>query len=334
MKKSLGFALAAAAALVAGATTAQAQPRHLQPASVLVYPYFDSTPGAGTIISVTNTNDDRTFCADEDFRGGDVVAHYVYIDGENWREFDRFEPLTPGDTLSVLADSHNPEMNRGFLYVKALDPVTLDLIDFDYLIGSAIVVQSEFNFLWGYTPYAFRGLADDATQDGCNRIVINAGSQEVFFDGASYDQFPSELFIDSFFEQRNSFGNLLVLMSTAGQDFINEILFLFWNNREQKFSRTFKFVCWVATDLKSISNVVARLNGDPDELGRNPVQTGWADITGVNTLDLAGNPAERDGNLIGPPPILGVFMQTIKSTAFSTGHALHYTGAMDGLSLP
>ncbi|MBI1850123.1 MAG: hypothetical protein HYR85_07240, partial [Planctomycetes bacterium] len=77
LKKSFGFA--AVAALIAG--SAMAQPRHLQPASLLVFPYYNSAPGAGTIISVTNTNDDRTYCPDDDFRAGDVVLHYVYIDG-------------------------------------------------------------------------------------------------------------------------------------------------------------------------------------------------------------------------------------------------------------
>ena len=205
MKKSFGYAFAAVATLVAGATTAQAQPRHLQPGSLLIYPFYDSSPGAGTIISVTNTNSDRTFCPNEDFRAGDVVLHYVYIDGATWREFDRFEPLTPGDTLSVLADSHNPEMDRGFLTVKALDPVTLDAIDFDYLIGDAIVVQSDFNFLWGYTPYSFRGLADDNTQQDCNRITTDDDQDgKADFDGTEYDMFPSELFVDSFLDRKST----------------------------------------------------------------------------------------------------------------------------------
>jgi hypothetical protein len=337
MKKSFGFALAAAAALVAGASPAQAQPRHLQPASLLVYPFYDSSPGAGTIVSVTNINDDRTFCPDDDFRAGDVVLHYVYIDGATWREFDRFEPLTPGDTLTVLADNHNPEMDMGFLTVKALDPITLEAIDFDYLIGSAIVVQSEFNFLWGYTPYAFRGLADEATQEDCSRIFTDDdGDGLADFDGSEYDEFPARLFVDSFFEERGAFGNLLVLLSSAGQDFENEVAFLFWNNREQKFSRNFKFICWVATNLKSISNVAGRLNGDPAELGRPPVQTGWVDIKGRAVRDRAGNIANDPdtGDPIEQPPLLGVFMQTITSSSFSVGHALHYTGAIDGLDLP
>ncbi|MBI3844674.1 MAG: hypothetical protein HY292_08565 [Planctomycetes bacterium] len=286
---------------------------------------------------MTNTNDDRTYCPDDDFRAGDVVLHYVYIDGATWREFDRFEPLTPGDTLSVLADNHNPEMDNGFLTVKALDPVTLEAIDFDYLIGSAIVVQSDFNFLWGYTPYAFRGNADDDTQTDCSRIPTDAdGDGLVDFDGSEYDEFPAELFIDSFFEERGSFGNQLVLLATAGQDYVNDISFLFWNNREQKFSRNFKFTCWVSTNLKSISNVAGRLNGDPNELGKAPVQTGWVDIKGSRVLDLAGNVAidPEGADLSVEAPILGVFMQTITGSAFSAGHALHYTGAVDGLDLP
>ncbi|MBI1849240.1 MAG: hypothetical protein HYR85_02745 [Planctomycetes bacterium] len=286
---------------------------------------------------MTNTNDDRTYCPDDDFRAGDVVLHYVYIDGATWREFDRDEPLTPGDTLSVLADNHNPEMDSGFLTVKALDPVTLEAIDFDYLIGSAIVVQSDFNFLWGYTPYSFRGNADDDTQTDCSRIPTDAdGDGFADFDGSEYDTFPKTLFIDSFFQETGNFGNLLVLLSTAGMSYQNEVNFLIWNNREQKFSRNIKFQCFLATNLKSISNVAGRLNGDPNELGRSPIQTGWVSIAGGRVLDLAGNQAvdaETSSDIVNAP-LLGVFMQTITGSEFSVGNALHFTGSIDGLDLP
>jgi hypothetical protein len=326
-KKTFGIAFVAAL-LLAG--LAQAQPLHLQPGSALVYPLFDSSPGAGTIICVTNTNINNEYCPDTDFRAGDILVHYQYIAGDDCFEFDRYEFLTPGDTLCVLADQHNPEQDMGFLVVAAADPSTFEKVRFEYLIGSAIVVQSDLNFLWAYTPYVFEG-KPGYPDDDCNPYETdddNDGAMD--FDGNEYSRFPEKLFIDSFFEERNNFTNQLTLMSTAGQDYINEVNFWFWNNIEEKFSRTFKFVCWWSGPLSEISAIVKALGGDEEELGHAPIQTGWAEIQGNRILDLAGNPVEIGDDV---PPILGVFAQFITSSDFASGHALHYTGEIDGLEI-
>jgi len=326
------FAGAAAVALLAIvlAPVASAQPVHLQPGSVLVYPLFDSSPGAGTVVCVTNTNDDNTFCPDQDFRGGDVLVHYQYIDGIDWREFDRFELLTPGDTLCVIVDDHNPEGNVGFLVVSATDPSDMSKkIDFDMLIGSAIVVQSDLNFLWSYTPYSFLGGAVGGAPTPCARAATDADADLALdFDGIEYSLFPREIFVDSFFEETGNFANALTLLTTTGPDFQAEVAFLFWNNIEQKFSRTFRFTCWHTSPLSEISQIVTDLGGDDEETGRPDTETGWASIRGTRTLDLAGNPVP--GQI---PPVLGVFNQMVTSTDFSAGHALHYTGSLDGLEV-
>ena len=328
MKKAYGLAVMAALLL---ATVATAQPLHLQPGSALVYPLFDSAPGAGTIICVTNTNTSNLYCEATDYREGDILVHYQYIAGDDCLEFDRYEFLTPGDTLCVLADLHNPEQDKGFLVISAADPSTLDKVKFDYLIGSAILVQSDLNFLWAYTPYAFIGRPGDAEGDPCERPTTNDDNDGALdFDGIEYSKFPEELFIDSFFEEKNNFTNQLTLMSTAGQDYINEVNFWFWNNIEVKFSRTLKFVCWWSGTLAEISQVVTSLNGDEEEMGHAPVQTGWAQIQGNRILDLAGNPVEVGDNV---PPLLGVFAQFITSSDYASGHALHYTGTIDGLEI-
>ena len=96
-KKAAGFVLLSAM-LLAVASVASAQPVHLQPGSALVFPLYDSSPGTGTVICVTNTNDSNIYCNETDFRRGDVVLHYVYVDGETCFEFDRYEFLTPGGT--------------------------------------------------------------------------------------------------------------------------------------------------------------------------------------------------------------------------------------------
>jgi hypothetical protein len=330
MKNRLQVAAVAALALGVAAGIAQAQPRQLEPTSLLIFPMFRSADGTGTVISVTNTNDDRTYCESEDFRAGDIVAHYEYFDGETWREFDRFEPLTPGDTLSVICADHNPDSSSGFLMVTAVNPQDLEPIRFNYLIGSAIVVESDLNFMWQYEPYGFNGLADPGPTSPCDRVDTDLdGDGARDFDGSEYDLFPRRLFVDSFFEERGQFGNELTLMSTSGMNYVNEVNFFIWNNNEQKFSRVYKFSCWTSVPLSTISQIAKRLGGRSDEL-----QTGWVSIDGSRILDLSGNPVPDASDNASRPALLGVFMQMIKNAQFSDGHALHFTGALDGLELP
>ena len=336
MKKALCL-FALTAMVFALSQTAVAQPRHLQPGSVLVFPAYDSSTDAGTVICITNLNTSNVYCADTDWREGDIMVHYQYVDGVTWNEFDRFEYLTPGDTLCVLADDHNPEQDQGFLVVSAVDPSNMDrLVDFDHLIGSAIVVQSGLNFLWQYTPYAFRGRpgdgdpADPCALDGPDEDGDDDGA--IDFDGTEYDLFPNALYIDSFLEEQGSFTNQLTLMSMAGSTYESEVNFLFWNNIEQKFSRSYRFTCWAQTALSDISAIVTNLGGDEEELGHNDVETGWASMTAGRILDGAGNPVRNeadDANAVAP--LLGVFAQFIDAADFAAGHALHYTGTLDGL---
>jgi len=335
MKTRTFAALAVMAALIlstgALASTPPHAPFHLVPGSALIYPLYDSTAGAGTLICVTNTNTSRVYCPNNDHLAGDILLHFQYIAGDTCYEFDRYELLTPGDTLCVIADKHNPEQGKGFLVVSAAAPTTGDKIKFDYLIGSAILVQSDLNFLWAYTPYVFRGVPQSSTPPPCLFNLSDLdGDDALDFDGAEYDAFPAELFLDSFFEETGNFTNQLTLLSTAGQDYINEMNFLFWNNIEEKFSRTFKFVCWWSGPLSEISTIAKGLGGDPEELGHPPVETGWLSIAGNRILDLAGNPVEIGD---GVPPVLGVFAQFITSTNFAAGRALQYRGSIDGLEI-
>jgi len=332
LKVTFGLAFMAAVLMASTALAVGDPPPtlHLQPGSALIYPLFDSTPGAGTIICVTNLNTSRVYCPQTDYREGDILAHFQYVAGDDCLEFDRYEFLTPGDTLCVISGKHNPEADKGFLVVSAVDPATGEKVGFNYLIGSAIVVQADLNLMWSYTPYAFVSPSVQAL-DPCVRPETDLDDDGAMdFDGMEYALFPRELFLDSFFEETAAFGNQLTLMSTSGQDYVNEVKFLFWNNIEEKFSRTHKFVCWWSGSLSEISMIATRLDGDPEELGHPPVQTGWISIAGNRILDLAGNPVEIGEGI---PAMLGVFVQLIKETDFAAGRALQYRGSLDGLEL-
>ena len=325
--------VAAALMLVVGTDARAESP---SAGSVLIFPLFDSSPGSGTVICVTNTETDQSRCSD-DTRGGDVSLHYVYYDGTTCREFDRYELLTPADTLCVLADEHNPEGEIGFLMVMALNPVTNEPYQFDHLVGQAIVVQSGLNFSWSYTPPSFRALATPGGT-ACSRVnpdsTIGDGDGAADFNGAEYEAFPRELVVPTFFEEDDNFGNQLTVMSTAGDRYVNEVRYLIYNNIEDPYSRTQSFTCWFSTSLGEISQSAANLNGDPDELGHN-TETGWVSVRGRTLRDQAGNPVRDDNDDVVVPPILGVFAQMIQGTDFAMGDSLYgRDGYTDGLELP
>jgi len=326
--------LACAALAMAPAASAQ-QSDH--PASVLIFPLYDATPGAGTLLCVTNTNTETTFCPLRDNRIGDVLLHYFYVDGETWLEFDRFELLTPGDTLCVVASEHNLDRGRGFLVVTALDPNTENLVEFDHLIGSAILVQSDLNFLWTYAAYGMQagGRADSCLSRNPDDVANGGDGDGVpDFDTVEYSGFPEIHMIDTFFEEGGSHGfqNELTILSTSGPDYKNELDFLFFNNIEQKFSRSFQFTCWWSGPLSDISTIATDLRGDEEELGRN-TQTGWVRLSGRRILDGAGNPVRRDDSSLALPPFLAVFMQGVTDSSFAFGKNLHVEGTIDGMEI-
>ncbi len=311
------------------------QPAAGHAGSLLIYPLVDSQPATATLINLTNTNTDTTRCLGSTERGS-IRAHYIYFGSTQadidagtatWREFDRIETLTPGDTLSVLASDHNPEGEVGYLMVQALDPISGDLIDFDHLIGSAYVANSNLDIMWSYLPYAFLGNPNNSVlaTTACGNGIL--GSFQALFDGDMYDTFPDVLFVDSFFEENpGTFDSRLVLLSAVDANFDSEIFFLFFNNDEDAFSRTLRFNCWMSSSLLDITGTAGNLNGDPDEF---QVETGWARIDGSRILTGTGFPvSDPDG-----PPLLGVFMQAIRSD-FTAGHQLQFSGSQANAELP
>lgn len=320
-RPSLRLSIAlAVAALAFAAPPAAAQPRHGQAGSALIFPLFDSREGMGTIITVTNTNVSRTRCSG-DFLRGDVSIRYTYFGLEDpdreCVEFNRHEFLTPGDTLTVLAEQHNPEGVIGWLWVEAEDPETGDPIDFDYLVGSAIVVDKGTNLSFGYTPYAFLGLTEgNGEETPCGHRTTDADRDgRADFNGIEYDYFPLYLHLDNFFEEGGNpnFASELTLLSLRffGQTTLS---FLIYNNREDQFSRGMRIDCFYRDSLRNVSGVVTNLDGDPNELvfpGMRQAESGWLRVTG-------------------DAPILGVFAQKIEGSSFVQGRELQFSGQFGG----
>lgn len=322
----LGLSTAFAATLFFTSAT-HAQPVHARPGSALIFPLFDSSEGNNTLITVTNTNQSERSCGNG-FREGDISIHYVYIDGATWLESNRSEDLTPADTITVFARGHNPNQETGFLSIEARDPETDFPVDYDHLIGSAIVVNSEFDFEWSYTPYAFEGIPNGNPafgQDDCQRPFTDTPGSGDFntidFNGTTeYSTFPDTIFLDMYFGEGTSdarpgvtFSNNLVLMATSPRD--TDVNLLGWNNNERRFSRTFRFSCWTSTTLGELTNAVTQENlaidANPDEL--RGVSTGWLQMK-TETEDSA---------------LLGVFSQSavIGGEVFTAGRELQYSGS-------
>ncbi len=303
-----------------------AQPTHSQPGSFLIYPLFNSTSGNNTVICVTNTNQDEGSCGNG-FRQGDVRLHFVYTDGTTWAESNLDEDLTPADQIVVLARGHNPNQEEGFLTVEARDPESGFPIDYDEMIGSAHIVNSEFDFEWAYTPYSFEGnpaAADSGRgMDDCGRFFTDTDAftpSTVDFDGFEYSTFPDLLYLDQFFGEGTpaaapgvTFSNSIYLMATSPS--VTNMRLLGWNNNERRFSRTFSFNCWTEASLGQLTQAVtqANLDVDGDDSELNGVNTGWLQL-------------EALGASTG---VLGVFVQqsSIGAEVHTAGRELQYEGS-------
>jgi hypothetical protein len=317
------------------AATVTAQPNALEPASCLLFPTVDSEAGAGkgTIISVTNTNGSKIVGQNRVWLNGDVFLHYYYV-GEDCRVSNVGNQwLTPNDTFTVFAGDHNRSIQKGYLFVVAEDPETGRLINFNWLIGSEIIVDAKQNRLWSVPAIGFKCLVQRGDTDNNGRFFADLNKNGSFdFDGIEYDFWPDELFISSFFNQDAVFEAEITLVSGLGADYRVTVNFDFYDNKEEPYSfYGYKFTCWLNTTLLDISAAFGKLVGDPRE-----ANTGWARINSSGAIHvLTGKRWYKDEiKGIEDAPIVGAFVERVKGTSFEYGHLLHHTGAQNGNEFP
>ena len=310
-----------------------AQPSTDHGASVLVFPLFDSRDMSDTIISITNTNTSLEACPESDTRAGDVGLRYVYVDAAEFIEFDRFEFLTPGDTLSVLASRHNPEGDSGYLVVVALSAADFSLsASFDALIGSATVIRVDMDQAWTYRPYGFRSIQERS--EPCVDVDTDVDADgAIDFDGIEYEYFPRRLRLASFLSKNESFDNRLAMLSLAGFAYTSDVRFSIWNNIEDLYRRNLRFLHYFDGDLSDVSTVVRNLGGDREEFDFLDIESGWIELEGTRLTDPAGNPVRNRGGGLAIPPILAVYVGSVVGTNSAFGHALHVDGQLDGLEV-
>jgi streptogramin lyase len=287
-----------------------------KPASLLVFPEFDSSPAATTLITVVNTNSDTTPVGN--LAAGTVDVEYVYIGREGpggvdlpCLETNFTRRLTPNDILTVVARAQNPNHERGFVYVFAKDPQTGQAIVFNHLIGNAVVLDGFSGADYGFEAYAYLGVGAEGTptdDDGDGVRDLN---------GLEYSCAPDVLLFPRFFGQSDAISGvgpgvdyrseLVLLNLSGGTEFEAIVDFLLYNDNEEVFSAQAGFVCWTKRPLAEINSAfthpfLASTNHAPLEvLGAASVETGW--------FRLDGRIAASSAAVVQDPAILALLVE-------------------------
>ena len=273
------------------------------PGSLLLFPEFDNRPGDVTVLTVTNTSSDEI----------DVEFIYIGVEGPegapvNCEEFNRTTTLTGNDTLTLLTLAHNPQQERGYVYVFAKSGGSPAV--HNGLIGSALVISSfsEQNvgpFDYSVNPVSFEGLgADDGN-----------GLRDL--DGSEYEGAPGEILVPRFFGQGGSFNSQLILIGlTGGSAFDTTVDFEIYNDNEEMFSAEHTFHCWEKSSLMSISGVFANsflannTNHDSGEIvGASNYESGW--------FSLHGHMANSSTTTFSDPAVYAVLIERANSVGVS-----------------
>jgi hypothetical protein len=309
MKSLQTLCLTAVAALILAPTT-MAGGRN--PGSVLVFPVQRSGPQFTTIVSVTNTN---VVPMSPVSLGGATMVHYEYANTIFNPDdaqiplgcviFDRYEFLTPADTLSVLTTCHNainPGGQEGYLVVSAQNPTMWDNPwDFNWLMGSELVINAS-GGMYSVNAIPFKGLVGPGLSTDLN------GNSALDFDGLEYEGVADTLFIDSFVALG---GSQLALVNLTGGAFTKNVLgFEVWNDNEYPMSTTKVMGCWFDQPLVNVSPLFdeAFLKNntphDPTELdltcnGVGTIETGWVRINSLGVFLPSGSVFALDGAVVG-----------------------------------
>jgi hypothetical protein len=266
--------------------------------SLLLYPEFDNRVGDVSVLTITNVDD--AVSVDVEFvyigRYGSSSGNEVYC-----AEFNREETLTPNDTLTLLTDVHNPQMEQGFVYAFAREGVANPVLH-NGLIGNIMTFQGFASIEYSINAVSYLGI--DPTDDG-------NGLRDL--DGVEYETSPAELQIPRFFGQQGMFNSDLVLIGlSGGARFSTTVDFLIYNDNEEVFSAEHTFYCWDRIPLTDVTYLVTNqflkdsTNHDDDEmLGADHIETGW--------IRMWGAIASSTSTDIADPAVYAVLIERIGS---------------------
>ena len=212
------------------------------PSSLLVYPIFDNTRGAISLITVTNTNAEAA-----------TRVEFVYINSVNCQETNLTRPLTPNDTITVNTKIDNPNSQKGYVYVFAKNN-SGQAIKFDHLVGVQEVFDAAILDIFQVKPWNFK--AGAALAEGANTDTSPADGHRDL-DGTEYEAAPDHLVVPRFLGQGVLPGttDLVLINLTGGALFDTLVDFIPYNDQEDAFSASFEFRCWIRVPLLAINGV-------------------------------------------------------------------------------
>jgi hypothetical protein len=265
------------------------------PGSLLLYPEFNNRMGDVSVLTITNV--DSANAVDVEFV---YIGRYNISGSEvNCAEFNREETLTPNDTLTLLTNYHNPQMEQGFVYAFAREGVGNPVLH-NGLIGNVMTIQGFDSVEYSINAVSYAGV--DPTDDG-------NGLRDL--DGVEYEGSAAEIQVPRFFGQGNYFMSELVLIGlSGGAKFDTTVDFLIYNDNEQVFSSEYTFYCWDRVLLHNITGLFDNAflknstNHDLNEvLGHNGLESGW--------FRMSGAIASSTSTDIADPAVYGVLIERI-----------------------
>lgn len=324
------FALAAFAGITALSSLASAGVQ--TPGSLIVFPVFDNRLYNGslrnlTLLSVTNTHPSES-----------VEVHFVYRNGVNCLQTDRFELLTANDTFSAITAFHNPNQEQGYCYVYARNPVTHAAIKFDHLTAVQMDLRGDLEEVddasFEFTPFVFKAAGQRRLSQGMPTDVDGDGLRDL--NGSEYETVSDVLYFPRFFGQSTAMNGLmpqfksdLVLINLTGGKLFDAIVhFEIFNDNEVPTSAEYMFRCWARVPLAGDNGINNAFNddylrnsteNDPQEAFGAPSgfpETGWFSIDGVTADSTAAS--------FGDPAILGVLIENDRGHNRSGGAVMPF----------
>jgi hypothetical protein len=209
--------------------------------SVLVYPYYTSTPAAAnnqnTRFNITNTSTTSA-----------AFVHLFFVDGGSCSVSDRYICLTANQTLTFLASEQDPG-TTGYLVAISVDGVVGCPNSFNFLIGDAYV-KTESGHQANLGAEAFAALYEGSLP-GCDG---NSTAANVAFDGVLYNRWPLVLAVSSIPPLPDGNDTRLIIIRGGGSlisgvTSAGSLFGILYNDQEEPHSWTVSLGCQRVTRL-------------------------------------------------------------------------------------
>jgi len=302
------------------------------PGSILLFPLVDTSEGNLSLVSITNTNSSQRFISGMPYREGqvDLLLRYIYSDGSVVENVSRMDA---GGVYSFFAQSHAGRVHTGYLYVIARDPFTGEAIDFDFLLGSSLILDLNSQAGFGLDSIAFKALAKENNSptgiSPLGHVYSDIGKDGAFYlDGNEFSATYDSVSVPMLFEEiPGVIETELVVLTTLPVNYRIDVRIELFNNNESSFEVPMSFQVWKKSNFGAISEVAKT----PNLNGVNPtgeIRTGWARIQATHAVDMT------TGQAILSPGIMGCYLTRSRKGHLGCASLLVGSKARSGGVLP